>query len=115
VLVALTQPGELHEVWAIDARDPSAPGFTLRWLMLFDLAVLPPFTPALAPGDVPQVQGTPIAALPLCRLASYNFVQAPVFFAAGILAVLSTTPNFYTPIVPASDYAITARVLATKE
>jgi len=109
VLHALEQPGELHEAWAIDARDPSAPGFALRWLMLFDVIDTP------ASGDIPQVQGVPIAALPLCRLASYNFVQVPVFFARGICLVLSTTPNFYTPIAQATDYAISARVLATKE
>lgn len=97
VLVAATVNAELHEVWANDSREDTTEA---RWLLLFDRATAP--TAGLQPS---------YAAIKLCAVASYDFIEAPLLFTTGIVIAISSTPNIYTAIAPASDFAITARVL----
>lgn len=101
VLIASQVAAELHEAWITDSRDPltlPAP----RWILLFDRFDAP------TNGDVPTY-----APIGMCTggTTAVDFIEAPMFFAAGIVIAISTTPNAYTPIVAAADYAITARVL----
>jgi len=100
VMIASLIPASLHEAWATDERDVDlnpAP----RWLLVFDRIDAP------NAGDQPA-----IAALRICGTCSYDFIEAPLQFNTGIVFAISTTPNIYTAIVAASDFAITARVLA---
>ncbi len=99
VLIASLSASSLHEAWANDSREDTTEP---RWLQLFDRV------------DAPTT-GTTIpsyAAIRLCGTASYDFIVAPLQFNTGIVVAISSTPNIYTAIAAASDYAITARVLA---
>jgi hypothetical protein len=97
VLIAATVAAELHEAWANDSRDDTT---ETRWLQLFDRKDAP------SAGDQPSY-----AAIKLCSVASYNFIEAPLLFTKGIVIAISSTPNIYTAITEAADFAITARVL----
>lgn len=95
-----TGPGRVVEVWAVDLRDQSLSPPTI-YLQLFDSEEEP------QAGDVPTV-----TALPLCRVASYEWANGAAFLVGdGLWVALSSTGQAYTPLAPTTDFSITARVL----
>lgn len=99
VLVVLAAPGELFDAWVGDYQS-----VVQRYLLVFNAIAAP------APGAVPA-----IAAPPIGGWENYDFTTSagPMSFATGIVLALSTTPNSYTPIAAADDFAITARYKVT--
>lgn len=101
LLIAAVINASLHEAWITDSRDP----LTLpdaRWILLFDRKTAP--TAGLVPSYTPIGMCTG-GTTPL------DFIEAPLLFETGIVIALSSTPNTYTAIADATDFAITARVL----
>lgn len=100
IMQAFTGPGRVVEVWATDLRDQSLSPPTI-YLQLFDSEEAP------QAGDVPTV-----TALPLCRVASYEWANGAAFLVGdGLWVALSSTGQAYTPLPPTTDFSITARVL----
>lgn len=103
VMVAATVCASMHSGWVQDERDPNAnPQPADRWLQLFNDSSAP------TAGAIPFL--APIR-VPAGKLVSIDWTVAPIRFTKGIVLALSTTPNAYSAIAAASDYAMTARVL----
>lgn len=96
VLVVATVPAALYEAWVGDFQSA-----LVRYLLVFDDNLAP------APNDIPAIAAIPIDG----GWMNYDFTTeaGPETFTTGIVLALSSTPNKYTAIAPASDFAITAR------
>lgn len=95
VLIVSAVPAELFDGWVGDFQQVEQ-----RYLLAFDRVDAP------TPGAVPA-----IAAIPVLDFMDYDFSTSagPRAFTVGIVLALSTTPNQYTAIASADDFAITAR------
>lgn len=93
-------PGRVVEVWAVDLRDQSLSPPTI-YLQMFDQVEAP------ISGDVPVV-----TALPVCRVASYEWANGAAFLVGrGLWVALSSTAQAYAPLAPTLEFSITSRVL----
>jgi hypothetical protein len=96
VLVVSAVPSELFEAWVGDFQTALT-----RYLLVFNKIAAP------AANDVPDLAAIPIDG----GWMNYDFTTdaGPEVFTVGIVLALSSTPNKYTAIVAAADFAITAR------
>jgi hypothetical protein len=96
VLIASAAPARLFEAWVGDYQNVET-----RYLLAFNRVDAP------TPGAVPAY-----AALQVFEgWLDYDFTTdaGPVVFSTGLVVALSTTPRFYTAIVPATSFAMTVR------
>lgn len=102
LLQALSGPGQLFEVWAVDFRDPAAvPTPPQLWLQIFDSF----------PAPVSGTTEPTVSALPLCSTAAYVWADDQFLLNEGLWVALSSTPLVYTALAQNQNFSLTARVL----